>query len=198
MRRIPPSLGSDHDGRRRLFFGLKPPVDDASSWLRCARLALGEPAWLRWQTPADVHLTIHFLGMVEAAAQARLIGAVGTIITRQRAFAVHAERGMWFPDAPRPVVLAMSVTRDAPLAHLAAQVAGAVQDAGLSADPRPFQPHITLARLRRRHPTLPAAPQLSPERFPVSELILFESAGAGGPVRYHPCHVFRFPGSVSA
>lgn len=188
----------ERDGRRRLFFGLRPSADCASSWLQGARLALGEPDWLRWQAPADVHLTIHFLGMVETAAQARLIGTVTAEIAGQRPFAIHAERGLWFPDALRPVVLAMSVTRGVSLTHLAARVANAVRDAGLSSDPRPFQPHITLARLRRRHPALPVAPSLSAGRFSASELILFESAGAGGPVRYHPCHVFRFTGSVSA
>jgi 2'-5' RNA ligase len=188
----PGRFDADVSAMRRMFLGVQPPPDCARCWLQAAGEALGEPPWLRWHAPEDVHLTVRFLGAVGAMGEASLVRAAASALAGQAAFALTSGAALWFPEEHRAVALAMSVTPDPRLVLLAERIDRAVRQAGVPPDPRPFWPHITLARLRRNHPPLPAAPQGAPIRFPVRELLLFESRTGGAPVRYHRRHVFPF------
>lgn len=81
-----------------------------------------------------------------------------------------------------------------PAAELARAVESVCREAGLEPEPRPFRPHITLARARARAgapaPELPLPPRLPAWR--AGEMVLFESRlGGGKPPRYVPLE--RYP-----
>ncbi|HXF08185.1 MAG TPA: RNA 2',3'-cyclic phosphodiesterase [Candidatus Acidoferrales bacterium] len=176
-----------------MFLGLRPPLEQVRSWFHTTRQAFGDASALHWLAPEDVHLTVRFLGGVDAVQEARLIDALVAGLDGQAAFDAETRQSMWFPDISQPVVLAVAVLLDPMLAALAARVNAAAALAGVPPDPRPFHPHISLARLGRRGLRgLPAAPDLPAARFSVFELILFESLGNKVPLRYRPRRVFRF------
>ncbi len=175
----------------RLFLGLKPPAECTRYWLETTHGILGDPSWLRWQSPANVHLTVHFLGRIGAVAVSRLVPAMAAAMAGHGPVQVETGSGAWFPDAERPVVLVASVRLQPSLIALATAVEQVVGEIGLPVDPRPFQPHITLARLRDRPRAWPPAPSLAPMGFTATGLVLFESrSDSAAGMRYLPRHVF--------
>jgi len=174
----------------RLFLGLQPSTECARYWLETSRHALGDPSWLRWQSADNIHLTVHFLGRIGAVAASRLMPAMAAAIAGFGPVQVETGSGAWFPDAERPVVLVASVYLQPSLAALAGAVERVVEEIGLPVDPRPFQPHITLARPRGRPRAWPPAPFLAPKEFTATQLVLFESQSDSTGTRYLPRHVF--------
>jgi 2'-5' RNA ligase len=103
---------------------------------------------LRAVAPESLHLTLAFLGerseadAVAAAAVVREVAApVGSL---------SLGAGRWLP-ARRPKVLAVDVVDGSGAlgALQRAVVAGLEQAIGFAAEPRPFLPHVTVARVRR-------------------------------------------------
>jgi RNA 2',3'-cyclic 3'-phosphodiesterase len=181
------------DGMKvRAFFGL--PVPEAlgkelESYLgACAATAPD----FRWVPAANLHMTVRFIGTVERAvveniadrlAQRSLVGfelGLGRVVTFRRGRLV---RVVWLQ-----VSSGVEAARE-----LAAQVEAECAAAGLTAETRPFQPHLTLARARARDgaplPPLPDPPQLEPWR--ADELVLYRSLlGRAGSV-YEPLRTIR-------
>lgn len=136
------------------------------------------PADVRWQHRADLHMTLHFLGQIDADridALLRLGAEVG-----KTAFPMVLDQiGFW----PKPQVLwaGPSVTPTA-LSALQIALGEGLRELGVETDDRPFRPHVTLARrVRERPETEP----LLPLAWDVERLALVESRSGGAPV-YHP------------
>lgn len=160
---------------RRLFFALWP--DPAVRVrLREAQAAMpwrgGRPVHVE-----DVHVTLVFLGMVDAARQA---------CAERVAAAVHAERfvlrvdqqGYW--PKPRVAWCAPGETPEA-LRRLVRRLTCVLGDCGFAPERRPYRPHVTLFRHSRAVPTSPLA---EPFDWPATEFVLVESAPAGEGPRY--------------
>lgn len=126
----------------RLFIGLELPGDVREALSRIARDVPGA----RWVRPEQLHITLAFLGNVDAARQARLRDALQDV--RLTPFALQLRGAGTFGGARPRVLWAGLVEVPAALRRLHADVSAAIQDAGLVADPAPFHPHVTLARLR--------------------------------------------------
>lgn len=99
----------------------------------------------------QLHLTIRFLGEQDAAIVDALAGEVSRALRdrapltmRVRGLGTFGRRVVWGALEPIEDVVA-----------LAADVEAAVQRAGLPAADRPFAPHVTLARLKRREGLAP-------------------------------------------
>jgi len=154
---------------------------------RCRALA---PAF-RWVAPAGVHLTLRFLGGVEAAAMDSVSARLRRV--RQAPFLLSLD-GLGGFGGRRPSVLFLGLGEGRePAAALAREVETACVAAGLPPETRPFRGHLTLARSRERsgapRPDLPPPPELEP--WTATEMILFESKLGGGPPTYIPLE--RFP-----
>jgi 2'-5' RNA ligase len=152
--------------RRRLFFALWPddPLRHALLHWQTRHL----PGEARWTHRDDLHLTLHFLGDVDAALVDDLAG-IGDQAPRERFALVLDRLGYW----PRPRVLwaGPSETPAALLALHRALGAGLIAR-GLRIDRRRFVPHVTLARGAVQSP---AELALGPVAWPVRELALVES-----------------------
>lgn len=176
--------------RSRLFVGLALPdgvrAELAGYLERCAAAAPEQ----RWAPPANLHLTLHFLGWVEAGPMAGVAAELTKV--RRSPFGLQIGRLGRFGTAARPRVLWIDVVagREA-LGSLAAEVAVACRRAGVAGDERPYSPHLTLCRVRRgtRLPDLPGPPPLPP--WEVRSFVLFQSRpGRGGSV-YLPLREYR-------
>lgn len=183
--------------RSRLFAALPLPDgvrETLAGYLeRCAELAPEQ----RWAPPANLHLTLYFLGWVEADPMARVTAALAGV--RRAPFRLRIGGLGRFGAAARPRVLWVDVLagRDA-LGALAAEVALACRRAGVVGDERPYNPHLTLCRVRRGT-RLPALPE--PDPLPAWEarsFTLFQSRpGPRGavylPVQEYPLQTANVP-----
>jgi 2'-5' RNA ligase len=142
---------------------------------------VGERPALRPVPDDNLHVTLSFLGWREPGVAESVAGALAGVVAPARGLALGGAR--WLPPR-RPRVLAVDVDdRAGDLGRLRAAVAGAVDDE----DPRPFLPHVTIARVRGRE-RLRAEELASPRavRFDAAALTLYRSRpGPGGSV-YEP------------
>lgn len=125
----------------RLFVGLDLPWELKET---LARLRGGLPG-ARWVPPENYHLTLRFIGEVPPHRAEELDLALATL--RGRSFALTLAGVGTFAKAGREVALWVGAERNPQLEHLQNKVETALQRAGLPAEKRRFQPHVTLARL---------------------------------------------------
>jgi 2'-5' RNA ligase len=142
----------------RLFFAIE--LDDAvraSLDHALAPLRAAEPA-LAWVRSEKLHLTMKFLGDVEAGDAERLSIAVSEMAVRHRPFELTLGGVGAFPNFRRARVVWMGVASEAKLELLHHDLELACADAGFEVEGRPFRPHITLARVREPLPLDRARP----------------------------------------
>jgi len=119
----------------------------------------------RWTRPEGWHLTLKFLGEVEAATLEVLTGALAPRLHGLGPVAVRLGGAGFFPSPARP--------REA--------VEAAGEAAGFPRERRPWAVHVTLARLKARWPVaavdrfLKWGEEFELEPFECREVVLFES-----------------------
>ncbi len=123
----------------RLFLAITPP-DLIRQQLGSIRADIPRA---RWVPPANMHVTLRFIGEVNEAVAQRLQAALTEI--RHPSFQLRLERLGTFGRPPRTLWVGLE-----PAGHvrsLAAATDEAAQSAGLEGESRPFRAHLTLARL---------------------------------------------------
>ncbi len=123
----------------RLFVGIDLPAEVKSS---LARLSTGM-AQVRWVEPERLHLTLRFIGMVDDGLANDIAAALQRI--EASSFALTLAGVGHF----REHTLWVGVERNPALISLQAGIERAMRGVGLPADPRPYAPHVKLARLSR-------------------------------------------------
>lgn len=163
--------------RRRLFFAFW-PEDPTRAALDAARSRLF-PLSGRPVATADLHVTAAFIGFVDGSRIETLKTLAGTL---PRFELVFDRLEHW----PKPRVLVATCGAVAPTAHAAVDELWRHLDRqGFPRDPRPWRPHVTLARDVR---TLRGGLSWQVVPWTVNRLRLVESlnaAGASGE-RYRP------------
>jgi 2'-5' RNA ligase len=96
---------------------------------------------LRLVSPEQLHLTLHFIGPAEVEAIAPTLAAV-----EAPAFEVSIRGVGFFASARGPTVLWAGIEANQSLQQLHQSLGAALQTIGVRVDPRPYAPHITLAR----------------------------------------------------
>lgn len=140
---------------------------------------LAPRARLTWVSPDRMHLTSRFIGEVGAAGAERIIAALREPI-EVAPFAMRFERPGSFTPRGEPRVLWLGVGEGR---QSALEVEGAISRRltalGLPEDERPYNPHLTLARVREAAGLRPGAlfQDLSPSfsAMRVDAITLFES-----------------------
>ena len=125
----------------RLFVGLELPDP-----LRERLAALhGSLAGARWTPPANLHLTLRFIGEVGRDTAEEIDHALAAL--RPRGFMLTLSGTGVFDRGGRPASLWAGTERSPALDHLHGKIETALQRIGLPPERRRFQPHVTLARL---------------------------------------------------
>jgi len=176
--------------RLRLFVAVDP---EPRARRRLAKMqeslkgAVGRARWkARFPKPANLHLTLKFLGSVEAHRVEEIGRALDPIGETDR-FEIAFEGLGAFPSRSRPRILWVGVTRGAdPLKSLAEQVDRYCSQCGFEPEAREFSPHLTLARLKfARGSAAPVLENVSPREAGssvVTEVTLYRSdLGSAGP-----------------
>lgn len=104
-----------------------------------------------WVRRENLHYTLRFMGDLEEEAVRRLVTGVGQGVRGRAPFAATLGAAGAFPSARRARVLWLGLARGGEeLTALARGVEQALVDHGFAAAERPFSPHLTIGRVRRR------------------------------------------------
>ena len=104
---------------------------------------------VKWVTPANIHLTLHFLGETIPTHKENLIAALEAACSGTPPLNLQTGALGSFPDARRPRVIYWGLEGDLDvLADLQARVSSAVAPFGAHQETKPFTPHLTLARVK--------------------------------------------------
>jgi 2'-5' RNA ligase len=167
----------------RLFFALWP-----SDARRTALAVAAAPAILQVDghpvAPANLHVTLAFLGMTPGRTLARLIEAGGQV--PRLAIELEFER-LEFWAKPKVLVAMPSAVPEA-VRELVDGLWTSVASLGFERELRPWHPHLTLVRRVRRPPpeNLPLAPVENAGEASPWRLALVESSSHPDGVRYKP------------
>ena len=146
----------------------------------------------RWTRPEGRHLTLKFLGNVVDERVTAIGGALRASAAEHASFEASFGEVGGFPNLRRPRVLWIGVVEGAgQLGALARSVESSLEPLGFACEDRPFTGHLTLARFQR--PRIVEVPSVAVplERFPVKEVVLFQSRLHPKGARYEVVH--RFP-----
>jgi RNA 2',3'-cyclic 3'-phosphodiesterase len=125
----------------RLFVSLRPPPDVLDALARTV-------SDLRTTRPDQWHVTLAFLG--EVADPQPLVPALDLAAAATAPLELRLRGGGFFRG---PGVLYAGLAGDVDgLRRLAGRVQGAVRQAGVDLEERPYRPHLTVARRLRRDP----------------------------------------------
>jgi RNA 2',3'-cyclic 3'-phosphodiesterase len=122
----------------------------------------GVAADVAWVAEANLHVTLKFLGQIEAGRVAPIAEALGA-----------------FPTPGRARVVWVGLEPIGPLAAVAAELDTALATLGIPRESRPFAAHVTLGRARESRRNLGLADALARPaecgRLPVTRLSLMRS-----------------------
>lgn len=122
------------------------------------RLKSGSRTPAKWVDPSSIHLTLKFLGNISEGMVGRLMAALSE--AARGTAPLHLElKGLGaFPNPKNVRVVWVGTTGDVDkLIRLQQAVESGLKPLGFNPEPRPFTPHLTLARLREE--ATPAARQ---------------------------------------
>lgn len=164
-----------HQPGQRLFFALWPDADLSRAINCLGQEAQGHGG--RLHHPADLHMTLVFLGPVDSE-QLPCIERIAAGI-RAEPFGLSLDRIDYWPR-PRILLLGSSETPE-PLAALVKGLQAGLVECGFRPEKRPFRPHVTLARKARQ-----AAPSTleRPLSWRPLEFVLAGSSMEAKPPRY--------------
>ena len=131
----------------RIFVALPIPLPVATE---LAALVPAPLEGLKRVRPELLHVTLAFVGWLAEARVAEVTAAVREVASAGRPFRVDLTAVGRFPPSGRPRVVWAGIARPAAArtVELGGVVRASLETAGLPFDPKPLQPHITLARIR--------------------------------------------------
>ena len=100
--------------------------------------------------PAQVHLTVKFLGETEEGLVPEIVTAMREATAGVRPFEIRVRGTGAFPSLGRMNVLWVSVEGAEPIAKIADALEGALEALGFPREGRPWKAHVTLARVKGR------------------------------------------------
>jgi 2'-5' RNA ligase len=105
---------------------------------------------VRWVRPANIHLTIVFMGDVEPDRLAPIMAALEPVCRAQSPFRVALEGTGVFPDRRRPNVIWIGLAGDVEaMSQFRDALQSSLSSFGIQKETRTFKPHLTLGRFRR-------------------------------------------------
>lgn len=124
-------------------------IDALERLVERLRTRNADRARVKWVRPANIHLTLQFLGDVDNGLVPKLAGGLSGAFGDVEPFEVHLQGVGAFPSAGRPRVVWMGMAQGADqLKTLAACVHRVTGPLGFAPGDRPFRAHVTLGRMK--------------------------------------------------
>ena len=134
----------------RSFIAIELPAEIKLSLGRIqSQLKPGSRAPVKWVDPAIMHLTLKFLGYVDAGIISKITAALEEACRGPAPFRLGIDGLGVFPSQRRVQVVWIGLTGELEsLGRLQKSIDAALAPLGFQAESRPFSPHLTLARVR--------------------------------------------------
>ena len=173
----------------RLFIGIGFPALVAEALAKSARSLVpqSQSARIRWTPPANMHVTLSFLGQVHEARRGAIEQALAAIHASSLPIELHG-----IGSFERAGALFADVKKSPALLALAEQVIAAMEACGFAREDRPYSPHVTLARTRDRL-RLRSEKSQDPafhQSFDATEFRLYQSLTLPGGAQYEVLRAF--------
>ncbi len=106
--------------------------------------------YVRWVAPEGIHLTLKFLGGVDASRMAELQAALTDACRGIPPFELKISGIGAFPNTRRPRVVWVGLEGDTAIAaQLAGRIEAECSKLAFPREERPFSPHLTIGRIKR-------------------------------------------------
>lgn len=135
----------------RCFIAIEIPATIQSQLARVQSALRTRIQKASWVKPGNIHLTLKFLGDVDPADLESIGQAVGLVAIRHHSFSLRFGGVGAFPSLARPRVIWIGVKVGSESASaLAEDINLALSRCGFLVDPKKFNPHLTIGRLKGR------------------------------------------------
>ena len=176
--------------RKRLFVAIPLEARVREACARCAERLREAGVSARWVTPANYHVTVAFLGPVEAERVSELSAALRATVAKVAPFALPLDRVGGFPSTRRARVIWCGCGQpNVAFAQLCRDVQAALEPFDLHFEPH-LDPHVTLARSTGT--VLPQQTAAPARDAHAQSLVLFESFTQRDGARYVALESFPF------
>ena len=132
-----------------------------------------------WVPPPNMHVTLKFLGSIQAESAYIIGDRFRELLANRPAFKVQLKGTGAFPGREKPRVLWLATRcENDELVQLATDVDQWLHDLGYPREERPFHPHLTLGRVKSPKPSLDLLEGLEERevgRCVATEVVLYES-----------------------
>lgn len=132
----------------RLFIALNPSEAERESIYQATAPLRAAGLPVNWISPASLHLTLKFLGEVDAERLPELTRAAATAAARAKPIELRIGGIGAFPSFRQPRTLWLGVDATPQLRMLKQDIEWEFAPIGFPRETRAFQPHITLGRAR--------------------------------------------------
>lgn len=171
---------------RRVFYALWPDDAARQQIMDCFRQSVFSSKPGRLVTAENLHLTLHYMGLLELPVIEQLQQAAAQI--EPPAFSLLLDRFGHFAAAG-VLWLGCSHTPEA-LVHLHQTLANQLRAVGIEPERRAFQPHVSLMRHYKRALTDEESVLAQLLNWTVSQFALLESVSSSQGVYYRPLAVY--------
>ncbi len=135
----------------RTFVALEMPVpieDQLSNVINSLKADLNDVP-VRWVAVENIHLTLKFIGETSEENVQQISSLIQNCAQTVSPFELQVTGFGVFPDTRRPLVLWVGVSAPENLATLQQKIESGLAHLGYPVEDRPFNPHLTIARVRR-------------------------------------------------
>ncbi len=137
---------------------------------------------VKWVEPANIHLTLKFLGEIDEAKCEKIKSVLDEIARSARSFEISLKDIGAFPNIESPRVIWVGLDKGAKeSAELAAKIDEALSKIGFQKETRPFAAHLTIGRVRSSKNKQALKKKLTAYSLqltanqPINSIILFQS-----------------------
>ncbi|HNQ51410.1 MAG TPA: RNA 2',3'-cyclic phosphodiesterase [Candidatus Omnitrophota bacterium] len=128
---------------------LPPDVKDAVGRLQNKLKTSG--ADVKWVSPANIHLTLKFLGDIDEITKNSVSEALRLIAANSSDFTIRLGSIGAFPSIRSPRIIWIGLAEGhAQARSIVDQIETGLEDIGIPKEARPFSSHITIARVRSK------------------------------------------------
>ena len=161
----------------RSFFAL--PLSRACEqalWQKSQSLQqLPSTRFLRWIAPENYHLTLAFLGDIQATECDRLETVAAAVALNHQATTLHLSHVEWFPHAAKPRMLVAVPKPTLALDKLQGDLQQQLRSRGFRVEKRKFRPHVSLARASKAFRACDLGDEGLSIEWMMDSLVLFRS-----------------------
>ena len=133
-------------GKIRYFIGLPPDTEVQEQLAQQAKEQEPTLHFAKWTHPQDYHITLAFLGDLEASKAEEVRDVLSKHTFHTSTFSVHTSQWGCFGPPKKPSILWAGIESSDELKALHAEVWSLMETVGFEREQRPFRPHLTIAR----------------------------------------------------